>query len=393
VLSEEKKGVEILAVAASHKIVAEWQKFFQKLNLEIEFFDIEILATFRGLFDRAPGKPVCIVDIGAVTTNIAVFNKQSLRYSYSLKIAGKAITREIAKSLKIKVDEAEEQKIKIGLSEKDNRLFPIIVKKLEPIVSEIKAALNYIQTKIGGDVKEVILVGGSSQLRGIVDYFKVNLNLSVRLGELNILKKKVPLVYITATGLALRGISSRWSKDPVIDIRTLKYENIKTGTLKSQEAEMQKDEENTSDQSSKLHKQIILLVIILVIGVTAIGGVFWYRNYEKAQKEEELKSQIEEYTEIQSLDVQVPVAVEEATTTEEILEQEITTIIVKETPTGWLNVRQGSSSAYSIITKVNTGESYELLEEGDEWIKIKLSEDESEDREGWVFSEYVEKVE
>jgi hypothetical protein len=61
-------------------------------------------------------------------------------------------------------------------------------------------------------------------------------------------------------------------------------------------------------------------------------------------------------------------------------------ITIKETETGWLRVRDSSSSAGSEITKINPGESFELIEESGDWVKIKLNDNKS----GWVSATYVD---
>ncbi|MDD4135615.1 MAG: PEGA domain-containing protein [Candidatus Shapirobacteria bacterium] len=62
-------------------------------------------------------------------------------------------------------------------------------------------------------------------------------------------------------------------------------------------------------------------------------------------------------------------------------------IIIKETETGWLKVRESSSSSSKEITKVNPGESYVLLEEGIDWYKIDLGSSGN----GWISATYASK--
>ena len=63
---------------------------------------------------------------------------------------------------------------------------------------------------------------------------------------------------------------------------------------------------------------------------------------------------------------------------------------VKILPTGvgWLRVRSEPSLSASEVTKVNVGEKFLFLEERVGWVKIKLTDG----REGWVSSDYVEKL-
>ena len=63
------------------------------------------------------------------------------------------------------------------------------------------------------------------------------------------------------------------------------------------------------------------------------------------------------------------------------------TLKIKETPTGFLNVRSEPSVSGEVIEKVDPGETYTYTEEQDGWYKIKVSSGE----EGWVSGEYIEK--
>lgn len=64
-------------------------------------------------------------------------------------------------------------------------------------------------------------------------------------------------------------------------------------------------------------------------------------------------------------------------------------IKIKETETGWLRVRESSSSAAKEVTKVNPGATYPMLEESADWYKIDLGNGKS----GWISTSYGEKSE
>jgi hypothetical protein len=57
------------------------------------------------------------------------------------------------------------------------------------------------------------------------------------------------------------------------------------------------------------------------------------------------------------------------------------------TGTGWLRVRAEPSLSSAEVTKINVGESFEILAEQEGWIKIKLADG----GEGWVSSSFIEK--
>lgn len=77
-------------------------------------------------------------------------------------------------------------------------------------------------------------------------------------------------------------------------------------------------------------------------------------------------------------------------TTKEPVVEVVTKKQVKilKTPTGWLNVRNDYSSKGKVIGKVNTGDTYEFLENRNDWYRIVMKNG----KKGWVASTYVEEV-
>lgn len=61
-------------------------------------------------------------------------------------------------------------------------------------------------------------------------------------------------------------------------------------------------------------------------------------------------------------------------------------VVIKETGTGWLRVRDGASNEATEIDRVSPGESFNLLEETEEWYKIELGDSD----EGWISAKYAE---
>ncbi len=60
-------------------------------------------------------------------------------------------------------------------------------------------------------------------------------------------------------------------------------------------------------------------------------------------------------------------------------------VVIKDTPTGWLRVREEPSLSASEAAKVKPGEKYKYLDKQSGWYKIKY-----DNKEGWVSSRYVE---
>ncbi|OGK11830.1 hypothetical protein A2954_05600 [Candidatus Roizmanbacteria bacterium RIFCSPLOWO2_01_FULL_37_12] len=64
-----------------------------------------------------------------------------------------------------------------------------------------------------------------------------------------------------------------------------------------------------------------------------------------------------------------------------------TKIIISDTPTGFLRVREEPSISASEAAQVKPGNSFDLLEEQNGWYKIEYEKG----KEGWVYSQYAEK--
>lgn len=78
----------------------------------------------------------------------------------------------------------------------------------------------------------------------------------------------------------------------------------------------------------------------------------------------------------------------EASKSAEVTESSGTTILIQNTPTGFLRVREEPNTNAAEIARVKPGEKYGMVEETDGWFKIKI-----DDKEGWVSSDYAVKEE
>lgn len=65
----------------------------------------------------------------------------------------------------------------------------------------------------------------------------------------------------------------------------------------------------------------------------------------------------------------------------------ISKVLILSTPTGFLRVRESGSIGSPEIARVSPGEKYDLVEEGQGWLKIKLTDG----KEGWVSAQYSQK--
>ena len=129
--------------------------------MRVKLFDLEILASFRGIMRAFPSQPIALLDIGANTGNLGIFTQRGLEYSCTIPLAGKALTENISQALAISIEEAENIKLREGISglvEVRNALIPV----LDRLIAEVRNNLEYFKEKNKIEVRDLLVLGGGS---------------------------------------------------------------------------------------------------------------------------------------------------------------------------------------------------------------------------------------
>lgn len=367
VLGRTDTGLDFLVAGTSRKLLDDWQRFFTELGLTAEF-DLETIATFRGIFPESVERPVMVIDCGAVTTMLAVFDKNGLRYSRTLLTGGESLTTAVAKTLKVDHNVAEEKKHEIGILDPESQIFTILLRELAPLKDEIKATIDHYERWSGQKIHGLLLTGGGSQLRGLADYLRSNLELPAGVARSPFVKQ--PIVYLEAIGLALGGLGKRGEDELMMRA------GIHTGSgLGRQSSGFRWLREN---------RGLLAFIILLIVGV---GLIFWIIDY---RREIELRREAERRSTIEAIPV-APVSelivdnIASSTPSTGSGQATEKTLKIADTPTGWLNVRSGPGTSFASLGRVNPGEVYPLLAEEGEWYRIQFSQD----KEGWVAKQYT----
>ena len=148
---------------------------------------------------------ITLVELGYTTTNIAVYNKGSIRHSAIIPIGSKSITNDIAVMLQIGLNESENIKIKYASalasmsSSELNIDIPNIDETKKRSISENEIS-KYVEARMQeifqmvmqevsrADVKDpltygIVLTGGGASLRNIIPLIESSLGIKVRLGK------------------------------------------------------------------------------------------------------------------------------------------------------------------------------------------------------------------
>ncbi len=216
-------------------------KCVEKSGLTVRDVVLEPIASSIAVLDEEEKEiGVAIVDIGAGTTDIAVFENGILRFTSIFAIAGKKVTDDIQKGLRIVQKEAERVKKENGHTYRQgimrDEVFmirgvggrnPMEVSKsvlcsiIQPRMEEIfEMALSEIKksgfsNNLGAGV---VLTGGTSLLRGAEDLALEVFGMPVKMGSptgisySGLAPEVENPIYSTAVGLTLYGLNSPYSK-------------------------------------------------------------------------------------------------------------------------------------------------------------------------------------
>ena len=144
---------------------------------------------------------VGLIDIGSTTINIAVYDEGDLQFTAVLPYGGVNITNDLAIGLKTDPEVAEQVKLKYALAAPRTEHEKVTIKHggeefifdtqdiddvVEARLEEMFEAIQKTLKKAGHAGKlpsGVVLVGGTAQLKGIVEYAKQSLGLAARVGK------------------------------------------------------------------------------------------------------------------------------------------------------------------------------------------------------------------
>ncbi|MBW7859781.1 MAG: cell division protein FtsA [Rhodocyclaceae bacterium] len=242
---EVKVHIVTGAVSAAQNVV----KCVRRCGLEVMDLILQPLASsYAVLSEDEKDLGVCLVDIGGGTADIAVFTQGAIRHTAVLPVAGDQITNDIAMALRTPTSEAEEIKIRHGVAMhaladpeemievpgvgdrppralSRQRLADVIEPRVSELFELVQAELRrsgYEELLSSG----IVLTGGSSVMRGMVELGEEVFHLPVRVASPQYEGSLADVVcqpqYATVTGLLMEGLVQRRRGMMARETRTLR---------------------------------------------------------------------------------------------------------------------------------------------------------------------------
>jgi type IV pilus assembly protein PilM len=174
----------VMVVAAPKVKVNRTMELFNMAELDVVYLETTPIATARALANSSD--PLfMIVDVGGSKTELTIVENGVVSHVRTMPSAGYAMTRSIAQNLGLDAAQADQFKLKFGLSQ--DKLEGQVLKSMRPILGtvtdEIQRSIKFYQEQYGSNVGRIVLTGGSSRMPELASYLKAILNIEVSYGN------------------------------------------------------------------------------------------------------------------------------------------------------------------------------------------------------------------
>jgi type IV pilus assembly protein PilM len=233
-IKKDKDHSHILIGAAPQNIVNQYVAILKASKLEISALEISSICDCRCLIknEKIPtneNKVYGLINIGFYSSSLIIYANNSIVLSISMPISSQVVTEQIAKTLEIKIEQAEKAKIICGLdkAQANGIVFDILSKMIDALINKVQSTFEYFFTHYPeyNKIDEILLYGAGANIKNLENLIANKLNIPTRSVSpmqhfdeneekiMNILNKNKkdpysnPLLgYTSAIGLSLRNI-------------------------------------------------------------------------------------------------------------------------------------------------------------------------------------------
>lgn len=214
---KDEEKFEITVVATPKQIVDSYIKFIDRLGLETNRIEPSLFGIMRSVqFSRPTDKPKVVIDFGAKSSDLAVYDTSHIRIISTINTGGDHITERLTRELGLTYKQAFSLKARHGIAKSPYQ--QKVAKALLPILTELSEEvlkmIRYYHDREGSDkqIDGIMLVGGGSNMPGLTGFLKQLTGLetticnpweNLELGHMQPPHQLEVTLYNTAVGLAL----------------------------------------------------------------------------------------------------------------------------------------------------------------------------------------------
>ncbi len=188
--SDDQRMLSVLLVAAYKDMVQSFVDTVRSAGLTAIALDLKAFALPRALLPRTiPGftevgeeaEAVCIINVGAGTTNLVIVKEAVPRFARILLRGGNDFTRTLMDRLDLDAGEAEQ--IKLGLAANEDAA-ALMRQDIYRFVGEVRRSLDYFVTQTGErNLRKIVLAGVGSRIIHLPQELNQGLRLPVEIGR------------------------------------------------------------------------------------------------------------------------------------------------------------------------------------------------------------------
>lgn len=217
-LDKKAEGpVPVFMTAAPKDVVDRYIAVFEKLQITLLSLEVETFSLARSLVS-ADAKATLLVDFGSRATTFHIIDGGIPRVSHTVDFGGYDITKNLAESLNVPEQQAEDIKNSLGLSTEQEAS---VKERMEGLVNrqieKAKDLLALYEQKESKKISRSILIGGGANLVGLPEYWSRQLGTQTTIGDpwkglaypatIEPMLKEIGPRFGVAAGLALRGFA------------------------------------------------------------------------------------------------------------------------------------------------------------------------------------------
>ncbi len=176
--------VDVLLAAVHNDVLEKYKDIATKVGATNAAFEIEIFSTIRAVLGHDTS-PSMILDIGAANTKVVLVEEGIVRSSHLINVGSQDVTVALSRARGVSMLQAEEIKREFGLpgDPADPTIAEITRLAIERILGEANRILTKYQHEKRVTIGKVILTGGGSLMKGLLELAQGNFETTVVFGN------------------------------------------------------------------------------------------------------------------------------------------------------------------------------------------------------------------